>query len=528
MSQQPRKSVPNNVQCTLLTRQENDQVFNLLGKRCITLATSVVQVFLAKNGNSWVKHCCGVACFVKDNPNRSYYIRVYDIIKHAMVWEQELYNQFRYKKPRPFFHTFCTDSCWAGLNFANDIEAENFGGVIIEKISMKQQRREKRRTAPPVPPANSTNNTAPPLPVHRSQSARAPARPAPKLSSPSLREVHHTPNQISNDNKERKKDKKNKGKKGKITKADIGLPSNFQHVSHVGWDPDKGFDTNNMDPTVKGWFESIGVTEALLKDKNTAKFINDFIEEHGGIDAVKKEAERIKPDAPPPPPPSDRFSQPPRRESALPPPPPSRRDLPPPPPSRDSRASPRPQRAPAPRPPSQSSRGLPPLPPNPSQPPPISRPGQSRGPPPPPVGGGGGGPPPPPPPPPPSAVAAPPPPPPPVPSGGGPSMGGGGGGGRSDLLSQIQHGRDLKPVEQNNTPKDTPRGALLDQIRGGKKLKRVSMNEERPNIAKNESINHLGSLLSKALDDRKKAMQSDDSDCEEDDDFEDDDDEWED
>jgi hypothetical protein len=42
---------------------------------------------------------------------------------------------------------------------------------------------------------------------------------------------------------------KNKGggkkdKKKKLTKEDISTPTAFRHVSHVGWDPTKGFDVS--------------------------------------------------------------------------------------------------------------------------------------------------------------------------------------------------------------------------------------------------------------------------------------------
>lgn len=40
----------------------------------------------------------------------------------------------------------------------------------------------------------------------------------------------------------------------KITKDDIGLPVNFVHISHVGWDPNKGFDINVEDPALKKFF----------------------------------------------------------------------------------------------------------------------------------------------------------------------------------------------------------------------------------------------------------------------------------
>ncbi|XP_033110953.1 E3 ubiquitin-protein ligase DZIP3-like [Anneissia japonica] len=42
-----------------------------------------------------------------------------------------------------------------------------------------------------------------------------------------------------------------------------------------------------MDPTVKKWFKSIGLTEA---NNHKTNYNNDFIEQHGNIKSVKKEA----------------------------------------------------------------------------------------------------------------------------------------------------------------------------------------------------------------------------------------------
>jgi Wiskott-Aldrich syndrome protein len=31
---------------------------------------------------------------------------------------------------------------------------------------------------------------------------------------------------------------------GKLDKSRIGMPSDFRHVGHIGWDPDVGFEVN--------------------------------------------------------------------------------------------------------------------------------------------------------------------------------------------------------------------------------------------------------------------------------------------
>ncbi|XP_046907228.1 WASP like actin nucleation promoting factor b isoform X2 [Hypomesus transpacificus] len=144
---------------------------------------------------------------------------------------------------------------------------------------------------------------------------------------------------------------KGKKKKKRQTKADIGTPSNFQHIGHVGWDPNIGFDLNNLDPELKNLFDMCGISEAQLKDKETSKVIYDFIEKKGGVEAVKNELRRQAPPPPPsrygapppsphhgsaPPPPPSRGGPLPHHHGSAPPPPPpawGRRAHPPPPPS---------------------------------------------------------------------------------------------------------------------------------------------------------------------------------------------------
>ncbi|XP_054910696.1 WASP like actin nucleation promoting factor b isoform X5 [Poeciliopsis prolifica] len=319
--------------------------------------------------------------------------------------------------------------------------------------------------------------------------------------------------------------KKEKVKKKKLTKADIGTPSNFQHVNHIGWNPNTGFDMNNLDPELKNLFDLAGISEAQLKDKETSKAIYDFIEKNGGVEAVKNEVRR----------------QGPPRWSAPPPPPPRGGPPPPPPPQHGS--------APPPPPPSRVVRGAPPPPPHSRPPvsapppPPPSRPGMSAPPPPPPSRGAlppppapahtslPVAPPPPPPPPPPASNGAPPPPPPPPPPGPPPppSMEANGGDGKSALLSQIRGGAQLKKVEQKERPVSTGgRDALLDQIRQGVQLKARDDNSEPTSTDAAPTAGIVGALMA-AMQKRSKAIHSsdDDDDDDDDDDFEEED-EWDD
>ncbi|XP_029103833.1 neural Wiskott-Aldrich syndrome protein-like isoform X2 [Scleropages formosus] len=509
-----------NVGSLLLTPQENECLFGHLGRKCITLCSAVVQVFAADRSSNWVKRCCGVACLVKDNPQRSYFIRVIDIKEGKLLFEQELYNNFSINYSRSYFISFAGDNCQVGLNFASEEEAKRFRAAMADLLSRRQRKTEKRRDLP----------NGPALPMATVD-----------IKNPEINNLRfHNNVQVNNmvHSSFSKEKKKVKGKRKKLTKADIGTPSNFQHIGHVGWDPNTGFDLNNLDPELKNLFDMCGISEAQLKDKETSKVIYDFIEKKGGVEAVKNELRRQAPPPPPsrggpPPPPPPHSSGPP------PPPPPARgRGAPPPPPP--SRA---PTSAPPPPPPSRTGMGAPPPPPTrghlPPPPPPSHCSLAPVAPPPPPppasstsspssIGGMVSGIPPPPPPPPPPP-GPPPPGPPPL-----PEVDGGESlpsplGNKSALLEQIREGTQLKKVEQNNRPvSSTGRDALLDQIRQGIQLKTVSDGPDSGPPTPAPSAGIVGALM-EVMQKRSKAIHSsdEDDDDDEDEDFEDDD-EWDD
>ncbi|KAF7664952.1 hypothetical protein LDENG_00159780 [Lucifuga dentata] len=282
MSGQPPQRRQSNVGSLLLTPQENECLFNHLGRKCIALSSAVVQVFTADRNSSWTKRCCGVACLVKDNPQRSYFIRLFDIREGKVMFEQELYNNFSLSLQKAYFVTFAGDTCQVGLNFASEEEAKRFRAHVTELLGRRQRKSEKRRDPP----------NGPALPMATVD-----------IRNPEINNVqrYHNSSQVNNivHSSFPKREKKIKGKKKKLTKADIGTPSNFQHIGHVGWDPNTGFDLNNLDPELKHLFDMCGISEAQLKDKETSKVIYDFIEKKGGVEAVKNELRR---QAPPPPP----------------------------------------------------------------------------------------------------------------------------------------------------------------------------------------------------------------------------------
>ncbi|KAK1898981.1 Wiskott-Aldrich syndrome protein [Dissostichus eleginoides] len=262
----------------------------------------------------WSLQHTGVVCFVKDNPQRSYFIRMFDMKMGRMVWEQEIYNQIVYSSPQPFFHTFESDDCQVGLNFSMQQEAEDFRHAVEDKINQRNTRQVKKQRPPPP----SDRGNLPRVPIEKGghgalhmatvdiqnpdiHSSRYRAMPPPAVSLGLI--------------SKEKKDKK-KGKKGpKLSKADIGAPSGFKHVGHVGWDP------NNIDPDMWKLLSQAGISADAMNDEQTSQMVLNVIEQSGGMEAVKREMNR---GGPPPPPPGRQGPLPPVPGLGAPAPPPAR------------------------------------------------------------------------------------------------------------------------------------------------------------------------------------------------------------
>ena len=97
--------------------------------------------------------------------------------------------------------------------------------------------------------------------------------------------------------------------------------------------------SSNIDPQWKKLLDTVGITNEQLKDENTATFIYDFVEKHGGIQEANRQLEEATKKSHGPPPPPNRGGG--SRGGGggggggrgLPPPPPRERGGAPPPPS---------------------------------------------------------------------------------------------------------------------------------------------------------------------------------------------------
>jgi len=269
----------------LLNREENNSIFGLLSRGETSLATGVIQLLITSppRHTEWQLFGTGVICFVKNNQKRSYYFRLYDFDQKNPIWEQEIYLHINYLQPDPLFHMFEADNCLAAFNFADQTDSLNFRNVVKEKADFiirmltteerpKERPKDKPKGKPKEKPQqNLTNNS---LKV-------------PNVSPVRARSLDSLQTNYKNSNSKTKS-------KQKISKLEIGSPTNFRHIQHIGWNPETGFDFNVSDPKLHSFFEMAGVSADLLDDVDTRKFIFDFIDTHGGIQTAIQEVAESK------------------------------------------------------------------------------------------------------------------------------------------------------------------------------------------------------------------------------------------
>ncbi|KAJ8977843.1 hypothetical protein NQ317_007971 [Molorchus minor] len=228
--------------CGLISNEENLQVFKLIGNRCQSLCTAVVQLYYTQPPyhSDWLKKGTGVLCFIKDNTKRNFFFRLYCLRQNTKLWEQEMYNNIEYLEATSFFSRH--DCMW-----------------FIKKIQARRRREEKRSRQ------INHSQTIPGPTVDLSGFKKTPD-PAAKLAK----------------------------RKRNITKADISTPMDFKHISHVGWNSASGFDINTEDEELKEFFKKVS---------STREFLYDFVNTHGGRDAVVKSTAKAAPpetNTPPP------------------------------------------------------------------------------------------------------------------------------------------------------------------------------------------------------------------------------------
>ena len=112
----------------------------------------------------------------------------------------------------------------------------------------------------------------PPPPIAPHPSPLAP-RPSPLTPRPSPLAPHPSPpTHVQLDLVEEEGSNTNP-RAASTTSMEIGMPTNFKHVAHIGWDDHAGFQTQNLPAEWKQLFRAAGVKRKDLEDISTARLI---------------------------------------------------------------------------------------------------------------------------------------------------------------------------------------------------------------------------------------------------------------
>ncbi|KRZ76020.1 putative succinyl-CoA ligase [GDP-forming] subunit beta, mitochondrial, partial [Trichinella papuae] len=272
-----KKSRPTNKHSLLLSPEENEQVFRCLGSKNYTLSTAVAQLLSVEHHTPdlWVSKQFGVVCLVKDYNARGYFLRMYDIKKGFIVWEQEVYDEFSSTRLCDELLAFEGDYCMFGLNFASVDEANDFH-CQIQKLQNRIAERE------------SASRTVAPSEPHSMYTM------APTYSSVTSMSVVMPFTSVTSGLTATQKAKRKKSRR-KIDKKEIGNPTNFEHRAHIGWDKNKGFtaEGEGADPELKAILSKLNLPTDFQETEKQA--IYSVINQMGGIEAVTRQLKQEKP-----------------------------------------------------------------------------------------------------------------------------------------------------------------------------------------------------------------------------------------
>lgn len=93
-------------------------------------AVAVARLYVAyPNRHQWTyTGLQGAVVLANDLVGNTYWVKMVDISpgNRGVIWDQEIYDTWRYNQDRVFFHTFELENCLAGLSFVDEKEAKQF------------------------------------------------------------------------------------------------------------------------------------------------------------------------------------------------------------------------------------------------------------------------------------------------------------------------------------------------------------------------------------------------------------------
>jgi hypothetical protein len=423
------------------------------------LASAAARLYFSEKGSKQWKRLKEAAAFNLNCQEDILYFSLVDLECKNLEWSQEIYLDFKYHRDSENFYSFEGDKGMIGILFANSQEAQEFYEVVCD--SLEGYTKEERMSRNKVKSSKSTIFGVFGF-GRKSKSSESTER----IETLEIKSKLEEPK------------KKKKSKDSELSHDDVSEPRDFTHLSHIGFNPEKGtFDIQNIPSDWKTLFAKAGITQDQLQNRSTAKFIAGFVQDSEPqmqemMQKKKKPPVPVpmkKKNAPPPPPPPTKTKKQPLNSPL------KSTNLPPPPPPKKSNNSS------------------------------ISK----------------------------TSVSAPPPPPPPLPvpdiasipqPAVAPSV-------HSALLESIRGAGTsvLKPVKENSVPKSSastapscadPHSVLMASIKNGASLKpasKASPSSPTSSVSSTDPTDMMAAMLAKALAARNKKLAADSSDEDEND-----------
>ena len=214
------------------------------------MAQAVVKMFRSDNGGGW-QEVGGPGMLVYcANSSGVQWVKVVQLSDGAQLLNEELYEDFNRtyasdgRAAQMAFHTMEFDGWVGGFCFARDAEAQQFASAVPASCP-KGTGGPAPPSAPPAPPGRPS--AAPPAPPGRPSAPAPPppGRPAAPPPGPASRPIQPAaPEPVEEEKKGggmfgfgRKKKEKEQDRP-----LEISAPTNFKHITHIGWDEANGFE----------------------------------------------------------------------------------------------------------------------------------------------------------------------------------------------------------------------------------------------------------------------------------------------
>ncbi|PJF17780.1 PAK-box/P21-Rho-binding domain-containing protein [Paramicrosporidium saccamoebae] len=221
----------------------------------------------------------GALVLLKDRTLGGLFFRLVHLDNARIVWEHEVCFDFEYRLDCDFFHSFeSDDGRQIGLLFADEKEAADFAQVVYQKSEILQL--SSRRSG------------------DNSPSREGSIKSVTDKESGGFFGLFRS--------------KKDKRRSSELTANDIGDPTEFRHLAHIGFNASTGaFDVQNIPAEWKAIFQKAGVTTEQLENKDTAGFIADFVKQMDGPGkSSSQQSFKTRNKGPPPPPPAKSIKGP--------------------------------------------------------------------------------------------------------------------------------------------------------------------------------------------------------------------------